>query len=106
MPGDRQAIERYRFTGSTTLKVKPSSKWRGGRQPFFSPDSAWLGFFTASELRKVSVRGGPAQTLATTPAPRGGTWGENGWIVFSPQPRAGPVASVGRRGHARVIDHA
>ena len=60
-----------------------------GRQPFFSPDSVWLGFFTATELRKVSVRGGPPQTLATTPVPRGGTWGADGWIVFAPQSRGG-----------------
>ena len=27
---------------------------------FFSPDSRWVGFFTATELKKVSITGGPA----------------------------------------------
>jgi hypothetical protein len=55
-----------------------------GLSPFFSPDSKWLGFFTASgEIRKVAVAGGSATTIGrVTGIPRGAAWSEDGTIVF------------------------
>jgi serine/threonine-protein kinase len=67
----------------------PLAEFAGGSYPFFSPDSAWLGFFAGRELRKVSVLGGPAQTLAPADAGRGGSWGDDGRIVFAPSYRSG-----------------
>lgn len=61
----------------------------GAFAPFFSPDSAWLGFFTDGELKKVPLRGGPAQTVARAPAGRGASWGDDGRIVFAPSFRSG-----------------
>jgi serine/threonine-protein kinase len=37
----------------------------GAMCPFFSPDGAWLGYFTRTELRKVPVGGGSPRTIAT-----------------------------------------
>ena len=57
----------------------------GARDPFFSPDGEWVGFFTPAELRKVSISGGAPVTLATVTARnRGATWSESGTIVFAP----------------------
>ena len=56
--------------------------------PFFSPDGEWVGFFAAGFLKKVSVGGGTPITLAEAPAPRGGSWNENGMIVFASPSRA------------------
>jgi len=53
--------------------------------PFFSPDSQWIGFFGDSKLKKVSVRGGAAIVLADVGGYRGGTWGQDGTIVFAKQ---------------------
>jgi eukaryotic-like serine/threonine-protein kinase len=53
--------------------------------PFFSPDSQWIGFFGDGKLKKVSVRGGAAITLADVGGYRGGTWGEDGTIIFPRQ---------------------
>jgi serine/threonine-protein kinase len=51
---------------------------------FFSPDSRWIGFFTPTELKKVSIAGGPAITLAPiTGASRGASWGDDNTIVFA-----------------------
>ena len=53
--------------------------------PFFSPDSQWIGFFSAgsNELKKIAVAGGPPMTLSQTPGtPRGATWTSDGRIVF------------------------
>ena len=57
----------------------------GGRSPFFSPDGKWLGFFQgATEIRKVSITGGPSIPVCQITAPsRGASWGPNDTIVFS-----------------------
>jgi len=56
----------------------------GGRTPFFSPDSQWIGFFDGSDLKKVAVTGGRAITLSRElGSPSGGTWGDDGTIVVS-----------------------
>ncbi|MBM3768803.1 MAG: hypothetical protein FJW32_25765 [Acidobacteria bacterium] len=51
--------------------------------PFWSPDSRWIGFFTQAALKKIDTVGGPAQTLCAVPQPRGGTWTDDGVILFS-----------------------
>ena len=53
-----------------------------GSAPFFSPDSQWIGYFDEGKLKKVSVRGGAAIALADVGGYRGGTWGEDGTIIF------------------------
>jgi len=65
-----------------------------GRDPFFSPDGQWIGFFAGNNLKKISITGGAAVTLCAAPNSRGGTWAENGTIVF--QPVAGPGAALMR----------
>jgi len=55
----------------------------GASYPFWSPDSAWIGFFEAGELRKVERAGSRAQKICTAPDGRGGSWSPAGVIVFS-----------------------
>ena len=55
----------------------------GAFHPFFSPDGQWIGFFTPTELKKVSVRGGTPITLCFVRYPLGASWGLDGTIVFS-----------------------
>jgi Tol biopolymer transport system component len=49
--------------------------------PFFSPDGQWIAFFTATNLKKVSVDGGAAITLCGANGGRGGSWGADGNII-------------------------
>ena len=55
------------------------------RNPFISPDGEWVGYFTNTELRKVSILGGPPLTVCVlpSPGPRGATWGPDDTIVFA-----------------------
>ena len=54
------------------------------RFPFFSPDGAWIGFFDGNLLKKISVNGGSALSIATTKgAGLGATWGANDTIIFA-----------------------
>ena len=55
--------------------------------PFFSPDGQWIGFFADGKLKKISMQGGAAVTLCDAPTDRGGSWGEDGTIVFTPDVR-------------------
>ncbi len=57
--------------------------------PFFSPDGQWLGYVTASELRKVPVSGGTPLTLCKVTRSRGASWAPDGTIVFAPNPSSG-----------------
>ncbi|HET9529649.1 MAG TPA: protein kinase [Blastocatellia bacterium] len=52
--------------------------------PFWSPDSRYVAFFADGKLKKMEISGGPAQTLADAPTPRGGSWNRDGVIIFSP----------------------
>jgi serine/threonine-protein kinase len=51
--------------------------------PFFSPDSKWIGFFAEQKMKKISVQGGAAVALCDTLVglPRGASWGTNGYII-------------------------
>ena len=85
-------------TMGTPLMVRPTDQLDARQLPgvfalgaFFSPDSRWIGFFTPTELQKVSTAGGPAITLAlVTGASLGASWGDDGTIVFATaDPRTG-----------------
>jgi eukaryotic-like serine/threonine-protein kinase len=53
----------------------------GARDPFWSPDSRFVGYFTESRLWKIEVATGVAQALATVVNTRGGAWNRDGAIV-------------------------
>ena len=67
------------------------------RNPFFSPNGEWIGFFADGRLKKISVRGGSAVTLCEAPDDRGGSWSEDGTIVFTSESRSGlsKISSAG-----------
>jgi len=71
------------------LEAVPLPGTEGGSDPFFSPDGQWVGFFSSSKLRKVSLAGAPPLVLADASTPRGGTWSEDGMIYFTPSTAGG-----------------
>jgi Tol biopolymer transport system component len=79
------------------LQASALSGTENARDPFFSPDGQWLGFFADGKLKKISVQGGAAVTLCDAPNDRGGSWGDDGTIVFSPDNRVAlsKVSSAG-----------
>jgi Tol biopolymer transport system component len=66
-----------------SLQAEPLNGTDGATYPFWSPDSAFIGFFAQDKLKKIAVGGGPPQTLCDAPAARGGTWNREGVIVFA-----------------------
>ncbi len=81
----------------TALRALPGTE--GARQPFFSNDGAWIGFFTSRKLAKVPVGGGPVLDVADTGGnPRGATWAPDGTIVFAAPQTAGLARVPGSGG--------
>jgi serine/threonine-protein kinase len=78
------------------LEAEPLRGIEGARTPLFSPDGKWIGFFQGTtELKKVSVSGGPAITLCRTGnAPRGASWGSDDTIVFATSDSSTGLLSV------------
>jgi Tol biopolymer transport system component len=56
----------------------------GAHRLFWSPDGQSIGFFTVGAMHRVQAVGGPVVHLADSPDGRGGSWGEDGTILFAP----------------------
>ena len=93
-PGQRAQIYLRRLD---QLQALPLAGTEGARNAFFSTDGQWIGFFADRKLKKISVNGGSAVTLCDAEEDRGGAWGDDGSIVFSPNTRSGlfRVSSAG-----------
>ena len=53
-----------------------------GREPFFSPDGQWIGFWQEDRLKKMSLAGGPAVVLAPAPLLDGASWAADDMILY------------------------
>jgi Periplasmic component of the Tol biopolymer transport system len=60
-----------------------------GSDAFFSPDGEWVGFFTDTKLKKVSVRGGSPVVICDANRHYGATWGADDNIIGALQVLAG-----------------
>jgi eukaryotic-like serine/threonine-protein kinase len=80
-----------------SVQAQPLAGTEGASFPFWSPDNRFVAFFAAGTLKKVDIRGGTPQTLATAAAGRGGTWNQEGAIVFSAQANS-PISKVSASG--------
>jgi len=68
----------------TTGTVQPVEGADRPTFPFWSPDSRYIGFFSAGKLKKVALAGGPVQVLCDAPEGRGASWSPRGVIIFTP----------------------
>ena len=81
-------------------QTSPLDNTEGASAPFFSPDGNWVAFYADGMLRKISVNGGAPITLCDAVSPfMGGSWGDDGSIIASLNPR-GPLSRVPSAGGA------
>jgi eukaryotic-like serine/threonine-protein kinase len=78
------AVDRLFVRALDSLEDREFPGTDGATYPFWSPDSAYIGFFSQGKLKQVAIGGGPATAIADAPDARGGAWGKDGFIVFSP----------------------
>ena len=82
--------QRVYLRAMDSLEARPVSGSDGATgginyaEPFFSPDSQWIGFFAGGKLKKVSVGGGAAQTICDVLVSDGASWGSQGTIALAP----------------------
>ena len=71
----------------------------GARQPFFSPDSKSVGFWSPAdaEIRRVALGGGSSTSMCRTPSGilYGASWGPGDTIVFAVVRNLYRVAATG-----------
>jgi len=56
---------------------------QGAAFPFWSPDGKYLAFFADGKLKRVETAGGRSQIICDAPNGRGGSWNQDGVILFS-----------------------
>ena len=79
---ENHAMLYVRELGAYGLKAIRGSD--DARDPFFSPDGAWIGFFAQGAMKKVPVSRGIAEIVTEAGVQsRGASWGDNGMIVFA-----------------------
>ncbi|MGH9857515.1 MAG: TolB family protein, partial [Acidobacteriota bacterium] len=76
------------------LEAKQLPGTRDASLPFWSPDSRHLGFFASGKLKRIDIEEGPPQTLSDAPSGRGGTWNQEGTILFSPNFTSTPLYKI------------
>ncbi len=90
--GSRLAFVAIGPDGKTALWVRglssPDSQQLTGTEgaiyPFWSPDSLHIGFFAQGRLKSVDLVNSAVQTLCDASGGFGGTWNQEGVIVFAP----------------------
>jgi serine/threonine-protein kinase len=81
--GDGRPQLYLRSMGS--LEDRPLAGTEDATNPFFSPDSQWVGFYAAGQLKKISTQGGAPVIICGAPSLLGGaSWGSDDTIVFAP----------------------
>ncbi len=96
------------------LDSRPLPGTENASDPFFSPDSRWVGFDRLDQMWKISLDGGAPVPIASDGL-RGASWGEDNTIIYSPSRRAGlslisadggsPVVLTSADTAARETDH-
>jgi eukaryotic-like serine/threonine-protein kinase len=69
--------------------------------PFWSPDSRSLAFFAAGKLKRIEVSGGQPTVICDVGLGRGGTWNEEGVVLFN-SVNDGPLLRVPATGGTPV----
>src|SRR5262249_42993759 len=89
--GRRIAFIAHAANGKRSIWIRPLGSLQatalpgtdGATQLFWSPNSASIGFFAEGKLKRIEASGGPPQVLADAASPSGGTWNQNGDILFT-----------------------
>jgi Tol biopolymer transport system component len=83
-------------TGATSMLAGTD----GANNPFWSPDSRFIGYVAQGKLKKIEASGGPPVTVANEATAVGGSWNRDDVIVYAARP--GPLFRVSASGGSPV----
>ena len=66
----------------TATPIRGSGGGAFAREPFFSPDGQWLGFWHEGYLKKVPLSGGTPLSIGKAENPWGVSWKDDGTILY------------------------
>ena len=74
----------HSLESETTRPLRGTEGRYGGSEPFWSPDSRFIGFFAEGELHKLNLDDDTLRRICALPATRGhnADWNEDGTILF------------------------
>jgi len=81
-----------------SLTSQPLNGTDGSSFPFWSPDSKSIGFFANGNLKRIDASGGPVQILCKAEGGRGGSWNQDGVIIYNPSLAPNPLYQVNATG--------
>ncbi len=68
----------------SSLTTLPLPGTENATYPFWSPNSEFIGFFTPGKMKKIDASGGPSLSICDVQEARGGSWNQDGIVVFAP----------------------
>jgi Tol biopolymer transport system component/tRNA A-37 threonylcarbamoyl transferase component Bud32 len=80
---ERDGVSRLSVRSLGATDARPLAGTEGGSAPFFSPDSQHLAFFAEGKLKRMPIAAGLPYDVCAARTPRGGSWGEDDFIVFA-----------------------
>jgi eukaryotic-like serine/threonine-protein kinase len=80
---DTTGTDRVWIRPISSLTALPLTGTEGATYPFWSFDNQTIAFFTNGTLKKIDAKGGPPLTICEAPSGRGGTWNQDGIVVFA-----------------------
>jgi Tol biopolymer transport system component len=85
------------------VEAKPLEGTDGATFPFWSPNSAWVAFFSGNKLKVISVEGSRLREVCDAPGGRGGTWSAADVMLFASSANAGIVRVSASGGQPTVV---
>jgi predicted Ser/Thr protein kinase len=87
-PTSADGMSRLWIRSLDAVNARPLAGTEGATFPFWSPDGASLGFFAGGKLKKVDLSGGRVAAICDAYTGVGGTWNQDGVILFAPAGQA------------------
>jgi serine/threonine-protein kinase len=92
----RLYLRRLDQLDSTAIRgIEVTDQARVARNPFFSPEGRWIGFWQDGQLKKVSITGGAPLMLCPAEAPRGVSWTSDNTILYGQTAEGAGLSAAG-----------
>jgi len=101
--GDGRGQPKIYLRDLDTFDTRELAGTDGADRPFLSPDGRWIGYFANGQLHTMDLEGGAPTRLAAAPSNGGGTWADDGTIVFVPTWNGGLYKIASRGGEPELL---